>query len=153
MPSNITAAASLNYTGGSIRCARIVPARLRYTGGTFTSSKDTPLTTAAVIPQLNRLFRLVDKVDGETDKQFQRRQQIWQTTMEAIEAAFEAVNARVDEVALYARLSAVETAAQVANDNVATLTTTVTTIQTATENTFTEIDPLYGQDFSDRLDP
>lgn len=153
MPSNITAPATLAYNGGSLRSNRLDAARLTYTGGTFTTTRDTPLTTAAAIPQLDRLVRFIDKSDGETDAQFQRRQLIWQQTMEAIERAFVAVNARVDEVALYARLNAVEALAEAANDNATAAQATASTVQTAVSQTFADIDPVYQTNFNERVEP
>ena len=129
------------------------PARLTYATSSITTTRDTPLTTAAEIPQLNRLVRFIDKADGETEAQFQRRQLIWQQTMEAIENAFVAVNARVDEVALYARLNAVELLAEAANDNATQAQATAATIQTAVSQTFADIDPIYQTNFDGRLEP
>lgn len=148
MPS-ITPAA-LTFTGGTLRTNRVVPARLRYTDGTVRVASDTPITTAAEIPKLDRLFRAIDKADGETDKQFQRRQLIWQQTMEAIESAFEAVNARVDEVAILARLSAVEAKADAANDNAVAAQQVAAVTSAAVQETFNEIDPAYGEYYKGR---
>lgn len=141
--------ATLTYTGGTLRTSRVVPARLRYTGGTVMVAADTPTTTAAEIPKLDRLFRQIDKADGETDKQFQRRQLIWQQTMEAIEGAFTAVNARVDEVAIFARLSAVEAKADAANDNAVAAQQAAAVTSDAVQETFNEIDPTYAKYYDD----
>lgn len=153
MPSDITAPGALVYSAGAIRSNRLKPARLTYATSSITTTRDTPLTTAAQIPTLDRLVRFIDKADGETDQQFQRRQLIWQQTMEAIEAAFAAVNARVDEVALYARLSAAELLAQAANDNAAQAQATAATIQAAVSQTFADIDPIYQTNFEGRIEP
>lgn len=148
---NITAPAALEYSAGAVRSGRIVPTRLRYTAGNVTSSKDTPLTAPAEIPQLNRLQRFDKLVRGdEVDPRFQL---IWQRTMEAIESAFEAVNARVDEVAILARISAAEQLAQAANDNAVSAQQTATAIQTAAQQTFNDIDPNLAASFGDRLEP
>jgi uncharacterized protein YukE len=130
----------------------MVPARLRFTAGTVTAARDTPLSEPVVIPVLNRLNRLIDKADGETDKQFQRRQQIWQSTMKAIERAFVAINARVDEVAILARISAVEQLAEVANDNAVSAKATAETVAVAAEETFATIDPTLADTFNNGLE-
>jgi hypothetical protein len=78
---------------------------------------------------------------------------IWQAAMTQIEQAFVAVNARVDEVALYARLNAVETLAQAANDNATAAVAQVETVTEAVSQTFTEIDPTYGSNFDGRVEP
>lgn len=151
MPSNITTPASLTYTGGGLRDNRIAPARLTYSTSTITTTRDTPLTTAATIPVLDRLNRFDKLMRGEqVDERFQL---IWQRTMEAIEDAFTAVNARVDEVALYARLNAVEALAEAANDNATTAQTTAAAVQTAVSQTFADIDPIYQTAFDGRLEP
>ena len=143
--------ASFGYTGGSFRSTRPSPARLGFAPGSFLTSKDTPISTPAVAPDLDRLVRSLDKADGETDQQFQRRQIIWQQTMEAIEGAFAAVNARVDEVALYARLAAVEAKAEAANDNATAAKANIENITVAAQQTFTDIAPNYGDSFDERV--
>lgn len=67
-------------------------ARILWTGGTGAFL----IGNLVAAPVLNRLHRLMDKADGETDKQFQRRQQIWQTSMEAIETAFSSLIEQVN---------------------------------------------------------
>ena len=148
---DIAAPAALVYSPGALRVSRIAPARLRFTAGTVMSERDTPLSAPVVIPVLNRLNRLIDKADGETDKQFQRRQQIWQSTMQAIEQAFVAINARVDEVAILARISAVEQLAEVANDNAVSAKATAETVAVAAEETFATIDPTLADTFNNGL--
>lgn len=150
---DITAPASLDYTGGMLRSGRIAPARLTYAAGEVLAGRDTPLTTPADIPVLNRLIRMIDKADGETEKQFKRRQQIWQSTMEAIEEAFRAVNARVDEVAILARISAVEQLAEAANDNAVLAKASADVVAAAAADTFAAIDPGYADQFLDGLTP
>lgn len=151
MPSDITTPATLTYGGGALRSTRIAPALLTYATSSIVTTRDTPLSTAAVIPALDRLVRFIDKSDGETEEQFQRRQLIWQQTMEAIEGAFAAVNARVDEVALYARLNAVEALAESANDNATAAQTTANAVSTATRQTFVAIDPIYGDEYDSNV--
>lgn len=75
---------------------------------------------------------------------------IWQKAMSAIESAFAAVNARVDEVALYARLNAVEQLAQAANDTAVTARVEAASTSAAVQQTFNEIDPVYA-DFYENL--
>lgn len=151
---DISAPAPLIFAGGALRQWRVVPSRLRYTAGTVTSVRDSDVAGLAEVPNLNRLIRLVDKTDGETDKQFQRRQLIWQQTMEAIEAAFAAVNQRVDDLsAILARLTAAEALAQTANDTAVSAVAQVEMVSTAVAETFTDVDPVFGTGFTDRLDP
>lgn len=151
--------ASLTFSGGAVRDTRIAPKRLIFTGGTITTTRDTPLTTAAEIPQLNTQQRQVPigyvDIKGQrypvyVEAQEQLRQQ---RMIEAIVDAFVAVNARVDEVALYARLNAVEALAEVANDNATAAQTTVATVQTAVSQTFSAIDPIYQNTFEDLVEP
>lgn len=137
--ANITAPARLEYTRGALRCTRIVPARLAYRGSSVLTTAATGTTTLAEIPELDRLT-FADRLSGETDMQFMRRAAIWQKTMLAIESAFEAVNQRVDEVAILARLATVEAKAEVANDNAIIAQTTATQASTAVETTFSQID-------------
>jgi hypothetical protein len=148
---DITTPAALTYSGGALRTFRVVPARLTYTAATVTTARDTSLTTAAVIPQLDRLRRM-DRIvrDDGVDPRFQY---IWQQTMEAIEGAFETVNARVDEVAILARISAVEALSQAANDNAVAAQATVATVSAAVATTFTQIDPIYQTRYLDELEP
>lgn len=140
--------ASLSYTGGSLRTTRVVPARFRLTGGTFTVTIETPTTTAAEIPKLDRIMRQ-ERIVGSDDTASQRFQLIWQQTMVAIESAFEAVNARVDEVAILARLSAVEAKADAANDNAVAAQSQVAVTSAAVQATLTQIDPTYGDYYED----
>ena len=146
---NITAPAALSYSGGMLRGERVVPARLVYSGGNVMSERDTPLSTPAVVPVLDRLRRFDKLVQGETvDVRFQT---IWQQTMKAIEDAFVAINARVDEVAILARISAAEALAQTANDNAVAATAAVEVVQAAALETFTIIDPVLGNEFNDAV--
>ena len=138
---DITTPSPLTYTGGALRTKRLVPSLLAFTPGSVTSSKDTPTSAAAVIPKLDRLNR----ADG-FDTRFQW---IWQQTMEAIEGAFETVNARVDEVAILARLAAVESLADAANDNAVVAQATAAQVSVAVEQTFNEIDPVYRDFYED----
>jgi len=69
--------------------------------------------------------------------------------MEAIEGAFETVNARVDEVAILARLAAVESLADAANDNAIVAQATAAQVSVAVEQTFNEIDPVYRDFYED----
>lgn len=144
--------ASLSYSGGTLRTSRIVPARLTYVGGSAIRTRTSPLSTAAVIPVLDRLT-VYDKPAGVGDTEWHRQVAIWQSAMEAIEEAFAAVNARVDEVALYARLQAVETLAQAANDNATVAKQTVEQASAAVQETFQQIDPVYADYYESRLLP
>lgn len=153
MPSNITTPATFAYTAGSLRNTRIAPTRLTYSASTsLVTSKDTSTTTAAEIPELDRLT-IVDRIPGEDERSFMRRAAIWQSTMQAIEDAFTAINARVDEVAILARLSAVEAKAEVANDNAVVAKATADNAVIATQETFGEIDPVYRTKFSEIYSP
>lgn len=145
MPS-ITPAA-LTYTGGTIRTSRVVPARLSFTTSSIVAGHDSPLSTEAEIPTLDRLT-VYDKFPGVDDAAWHRFVAIWQDKCEKIESAFEAINARVDEVALYARLTAVESLAQVANDNATAAVETAEQISTAAEQTFAEVDPTYAERYA-----
>ena len=148
---DITAPAPLAFSGGTLRQWRVVPARLTYTAGNVMSARDTATGTVTV-PTLNRLYRLADKSSGETDKQFQRRQLIWQQSMEAIEEAFEALAARVDELAgILARLTAAEQLAQAANDTAISAVTQVSAVSTAVEQTFADVDPTFGDAYGERV--
>lgn len=148
MVANITSPATVNFSGGSFRDTRVKPARLRFTGGRVTTSRDTPLSTQAEIPRLDRLTRW-EKPEGFTPQGWERQMAIWQKQCEAIEAAFVAVNARVDEVAILARLSAVEELAEVANDMATEAVATATQVSAATHATFVEVDPVYGSIYND----
>lgn len=149
MPSNIATPALFEYLGGSIRSTRIKPARFRYTASSVTTSKSTPTTTAAEIPQLDRLRRFDKLMQGDQiDPRFQL---IWQRTMEAIESAFEAVNRRVDEVAIFARLSAAEALAEAANDNAVVAKATVETVKVATQTSFDTVSPDAATRFAEEL--
>lgn len=147
---DISTPAPLEYTGGLLRTNRLVPARLNYSGGTITTARDTPTTAPVDIPSLNRLTRW-DKFPGVDDEAWQRFMAIWQEKCEAIEAAFVAVNARVDEVALLARLSAVEALASTANDNATIAQATASQVSEAVQQTFTEVDPVYGDRYGELL--
>lgn len=149
---DITAAASLDYTGGTLRTGRLVPARLRYQSSTITATRDTPLSTAAEIPNLNRLYS-AEQLTNPNGTPTHRLMAIWQEAMTQIEQAFVAVNARVDEVALYARLNAVETLAQAANDNATAAVAQVETVTEAVSQTFADIDPVYSGSFDMRVKP
>lgn len=128
----------------------MVAARLIYRAGTVMSERDTPLTAPALIPVLDRLQRYDKLTQGDAvDARFQT---IWQQTVKAIEDAFVAVNARVDEVAILARVSAAEALAQTANDNAVTAAAAIAVVQTAVAETFTDIDPVLGDTFDDRID-
>lgn len=148
---NITAPAAFGYDGGSIRSTRIKPGMFRFRASTsLVSSKDSVVTADVAIPQLDRLRRFDKLMRGdEVDPRFQI---IWQRTMEAIEAAFEAVNARVDEVAILARLSAVEVKAEVANDNAVKAQAEVEIVQQAAGNTFNVSDPTLANQYQEELD-
>jgi len=150
--ADITAPAALSYTGGVLRTSRIVPARLRFTGGVVGAGVSTPTTTAVEIPVLDRLTSMEQLTEGDGTPTV-RLMSIWQDAMERIESAFEAVNARVDEVALYARLSAVEAKADAANDNAIAAKQTAEVTSVAVQETFTQVDPIYGQAFADRIVP
>lgn len=149
---DITAAAPLDYAGGTLRTSRIAPARLRYTAGSFLTSSESPVSTAVDIPALNRLYS-AEQLTNPSGTPTRRLMALWQEAMTQIEQAFAAVNARVDEVALFARLNAVESLAQAANDNATAAVAQVETVSQAVSETFTEIDPVYGGNFSDRLEP
>lgn len=140
--------APLTFTGGTLRTSRIVPARLRFTGGTVAVVSDTPTSTAAEIPELATLKRqnVYFTSAGNPTAQMQLH---WQRTMEAIVSAFEAVNARVDEVAILARLSAVEAKADAANDNAVAAQSQVAVTNAAVQATLTQIDPTYGDYYED----
>jgi hypothetical protein len=149
---DITAPGSLVFGGGALRTFRIAPARLAYTSGSVMSVRDSAVSGMAEVPKLDRLRRFDTLMKGnEVDQRFQL---IWQQTMQAIEAAFAAVNQRVDDLsAILARLSAAEELAQVANDNAVSAVATVAVVQTAVADTFTDIDPVLGSTFNDRVEP
>lgn len=148
---DITVTAPLVYSGGALRTFRVAPARLTYTAGNVTSVRGTATGTVTT-PTLNRIYRLADKIDGENDKQFQRRQLIWQQSMEAIEAAFEALTGRVNEVeAILARLTAAEALAQTANDTAVAAVAQVEIVSAAVTETFTAIDPVFGTVYTNNL--
>lgn len=74
--------------------------------------------------------------------------------MEAIEAAFAAVNARVDELSsILARLTTAEQLAQTANDTAIAAQEQVAVVTDAVAETFNDIDPVYRDNLQDRLDP
>lgn len=144
---NITAPAALNYSGGTLRTARMVPARLRYTVGNVTSARDTAVGGSLGDLVLDRLT-MADRIPGESEAGFVRRMAIWQSNCEATEEAFAAINARVDELAsILARLTAAEALAQTANDNAATAAANVAVVQAAVSDTFEVIDPTYRDIF------
>jgi hypothetical protein len=105
----------------------------------------------AAVPKLDRLRRFDKLMRGdEVDLRFQL---IWQRTMEGIEAAFEAVNQRVDDLsAILARLTAAEELAQAANDTAVSAVTQVEAVSAAVAETFTEVDPVFGDSYTDRLE-
>lgn len=143
--------AALTYSGGTLRTLRLVAARLRYTGGSVMSARETETASGLGVLQLDRLT-MADMIPGEDPAAFMRRAAIWQSNCEATEDAFAAINARVDELAaILARLTAAEQLAQTANDNAASAAATVATVQTAVAETFTQIDPTYGDGFQERL--
>jgi len=149
---NIVTPAPLAFTAGAVRSFRVAAARLTYTAGNVMSVRDSTTSGLADVPKLDRINRLIDKASGETDAQFQRRQLIWQRTMEAIEAAFAAVNQRVDDLtAILARLTAAEALAQTANDMAVAAVAQVEVVSTAVAETFSDIDPIYGDGYGDRL--
>lgn len=133
------------YSAGSLAAKRLVPALFRFSGNRVLGSKVTPVTEAAATPELDRLRRFDALVKG--NQVSPRFQIIWQQTMEAIEQAFEAVNARVDEVALYARLNAVEQLASSANDNANAAQKEVVKVKAATRQAFDAVDPSLGEEF------
>lgn len=149
---NISAAASLDYTGGTLRTSRMVPARMTYTAGNITTASDSPISTAVDIPALNRLYS-AEQLTNPNGTPTHRLMALWQEAMTQIEQAFVAVNARVDEVALYARLNAVETLAQAANDNATAAVAQVETVTEAVSQTFADIDPVYSGSFDMRVKP
>lgn len=150
---DITAPAAFTYSGGMLRTARMVPARFRYTAGNVTSARDTAVGGSLGDLTLDRLT-MADRIPGESEAGFMRRVAIWQSNCEATEDAFAAINARVDELAaILARLTAAEALAQTANDNAATAQATATAVQVATQQTFTDIDPVLGDTFETRLEP
>lgn len=148
---DITVSASLDFYGGVFRDTRVAPASLTFGAGDVTMGSDTQLTAETLIPKLDRLNRISDKASGETQQQFQRRQLIWQQSMEAIEAAFEAVNSRVDELAILARLTRAEGLAEVANDNAIAAQESVSQVTAAVSQTMADIDPIYQDAFDDRI--
>ena len=149
---NITAPAQLTYDGGVFRSSRIAPARLRYRSGTVVSSKDTALTSAADVPQLDRLQRFDKLIEGEGVSP--RFQFIWQQSMKAIEEAFQEQSNRItDLTAILARLTAAEEKVQVADDKATQAQAAAEATQAAVSQTFTQIDPMLGDAFEGRLDP
>lgn len=149
---NITAPAAFEYVGGGLRTMRLAPARLRYSASTqLVTSGDTPLSAVAEIPTLDRLTRW-EKPQGYSAQDWERQMAIWQKAMGAIEDAFVAVNARVDEVALFARLSAVEAKAEVANDNANTALNEAVVVREATRTTFAASDQALQDAFDEELE-
>lgn len=152
MVANITSPATLTYSAGLFRDTRIEPARLRYTGSlSLTVTRDSDTSAAVTVPDLDRLLkrdRLLED-DGTPTIRFMA---IWQSTMEAIETALAATNAKVDDnTAILARLTAAEELAQAANDNAVVAQTTAANIQTATSDTLAVIDPTFKTEFDQRL--
>ena len=142
----------LAYTGGMLRTFRVVPARLVYTAGNVTSVRDSNVGGVAQVPNLERLRRFDKVMRGEEIDP--RYQLLWQRTMEAIEAAFAAVNQRVDDLsAILARLTAAEQLAQAANDTAITAAAQVEAVAGAVAETFSDIDPIYGDGFNGRYEP
>lgn len=139
--------APLTYTGGTLRTKRVVPARLTFTASSIVAGHDSPLSTAAEIPELNRLT-VYDRPPGMDEAIWNRQVALHQDFCEKIESAFTAINARVDEVALYARLTAVEALAQAANDNAVAAVETAEQVSTAAEQTFGEVDPTYAERYA-----
>lgn len=141
MPSFTATRLQLVVSGGTgtFEPARFTatPLRLVFSGGEAVLGPGTGSTSLTVTsPTLNRLNRLIDKASGETDKQFQRRQQIWQTTMEAIEAAFAALTEQVnDNSNLLAQILAANALAQAAN-------TTASQVRAATSLASSYTDPV-----------
>lgn len=153
MASDVTTPATLTYSGGTLRTSRLVPARLRYTASTtLVSSKDSTASSAVAVPELDRLLSL-DRLLNEDGTPTIRFMSIWQSTMLAIEAALEATNAKVDDnSAILARLVAAETLAQAANDNATAAVATAETVKTATAQTFADVDPVFENNYNERLD-
>lgn len=150
---NITVPGSLTYAGGALRSTRLVPAQLRFVAGNVATSQGTGTGTVTT-PALNRLNRIIDKGQNESERDFQRRALIWQQSMEAIEAAFKGLTGRVDEIAaILARLTAAEQLAQTTRDEVMAVQAQVAVVQGAVAETFTQIDPLYGDEFENRVQP
>lgn len=148
---DIASPAPLDIAGGALRTSRIAPARLRIVGGDVVTSRDSAVSSAASVPKLDRLRRFDKLIEGEQVSP--RMQLIWQQTMEAIEGAFAAVNQRVDDnSAILARLTAAEALAEAANDNAVAAKATAEAVETATQQTFTQIDPTYGESFNERID-
>jgi hypothetical protein len=139
--------APFGYTGGTLRTSRVVPALVTFTTSSIVAGHESPTSTAAVVPVLDRLT-VYDKFPGVGDAEWNRFVAIWQDKCEKIEEAFTAINARVDEVALYARLTAVESLAQVANDNAVAAVETAEQVSTAAEQTFAEVDPTYAERYA-----
>ena len=148
---DITQPASLVYGAGALRCSRIVPARLRYNSGSVMVERETPATDPVATPKLDRLQRFDRLMQGDSvDPRFQL---IWQQTMKAIEDAFVAINNRVDEIAILARISAAEQLAQTANDRSVVAEQRVAVVEQAAQETFTSIDPVLGDRFQDGIQP
>jgi hypothetical protein len=157
---DITTPAMLAYSGGTLRQWRVVPARLTYAAGNVTSSKDTATAGLAAVPNLAVQQRQVAigevSINGKTysvyvTAQEQLRQQNYRN---AIVGAFGATNLRVNDIeAIVARLSAAEQLAQAANDTAIAAVAQVEGVATAVAETFTEIDPVYGDGFNGRYEP
>lgn len=110
--------ARLDWSGVSLSDSGVgvAPAVLTWTGAVVGSGNGSTVSNAVAVPKLDRLMRTDRLVDG--DYVSVRFQTIWQQTMEAIELALAAVNAKVDDnSSVLARLLAVEKQAEAANDN------------------------------------
>lgn len=106
---------------------------------------------AMAVPRLDRLTRFDRLTEGEGVST--RFQVIWQETMEAIEAAFAALNRRVDDnTRVLARLLAVEAKAEVANDNAISAQQTTVALTAATQSAVATIDPALVEYF-DNISP
>jgi hypothetical protein len=117
------------------------------------NERSTALRASVLVPDLDRLT-FSDRISGESEMAFMRRAAIWQSTMNAIEAALAAVNERVADLeAVLARLTAAEMLAQTANQNAVEAQESVTVVQAAVSQTFDSIDPVYRDFFDDRLVP
>lgn len=140
---------ALTYDGGALRTARIVPARLSFAAGGFIGEVGTPTTAAAATPELDNWTR-TDRPASISESDWVRWMARDQRFTDAIEAAFRAVNQRIDEVAIMARLNRVETLAQAANDTATQAQVVVEQTSTAVQETFQQIDPTYADYYEGR---
>jgi hypothetical protein len=156
MAANITTSASLTYTAGTLRTNRLVSARLTFVGGTVLTAGGTRFTDDAATPKLTTqkralpIGRVNERGEVLVTMQEQERQQRFK---EAIEAAFVAINARIDLIALEQRVSAVEVKADTANDNAIAAQATADEVSDAAKATFAEIDPIYDEIYEGALNP